>query len=47
MQLGFGEHYSFIGQREVQAAHWSTQQATLFTIHIKIGKKSQEYDYNY
>ena len=39
VQLDFAGNYSFIRQREVQAAHWNTQQATLFTIHIKIGKK--------
>ena len=38
VQMGFAENYTFIRQREVQAAHWNNQQATLFTIHIKIGK---------
>ena len=37
VQLDFAENYTFIRQREVQAAHWNNQQATLFTIHIKIG----------
>ncbi|CAF4040399.1 unnamed protein product [Rotaria sp. Silwood1] len=34
----FSENYILVAQREVQSAHWSTQQASLFTIHIKIGK---------
>ena len=34
-------HYSFLRQREVQSAHWNNQQATLFTVHIKIGTEHQ------
>jgi hypothetical protein len=38
VQMDFAENYTFVRQKEVQAAHWNNQQATLFTIHIKIGK---------
>jgi hypothetical protein len=38
VQMDFAENYTFVRQREVQAAHWNNQQATLFTIHIKVGK---------
>ncbi|CAF2076139.1 unnamed protein product [Rotaria magnacalcarata] len=39
VQIDFAENYTFLRQREVQAAHWNNQQATLFTIHIKIGSE--------
>ena len=39
VQIDFAENYTFLRQREVQAAHWNNQQATLFTIHIKIGNE--------
>jgi len=39
IQIDFAENYSVIRQREVQAAHWNNVQATLFTVHIKIGTK--------
>jgi hypothetical protein len=39
VQMDFAENYTFVRQREVQAAHWNNQQATLFTIHIKIGQR--------
>ena len=34
-QLDFAENYRFIRQREPQAAHWNTNQATLFTATLK------------
>jgi hypothetical protein len=37
--MDFAENYTFVRQREVQAAHWNNQQATVFTIHIKIGQR--------
>ena len=36
VQLDFAENYKFIRQREPQSAHWNTDQATLFTVHLKI-----------
>ncbi|CAF4597394.1 unnamed protein product [Rotaria socialis] len=39
IQIDFAENYAFLRQREVQAAHWNNQQATLFTIHMKIGSE--------
>ena len=36
VQMDFAENYTFVRQREVQAVHWNNQQATLFTVHIKI-----------
>ena len=36
VQMDFAENYTFVRQREVQAAHWNNQQATLFIVHIKI-----------
>lgn len=35
VQIDFAENYTLIRQREVQAAHWNKQQATLFTIRIR------------
>jgi hypothetical protein len=37
VQIDFAENYTVLRQREVQAAHWNNLQATLFTVHIKIG----------
>jgi hypothetical protein len=37
-QIDFAENYTFVRQREVQSAHWNNQQATIFTIHLKIGQ---------
>lgn len=39
VQMDFAENYTFLRQREVQAAHWNNQQATLFTVHIKLGNE--------
>ena len=39
VQIDFAENYTLLRQREVQAAHWNNQQATLFTVHIKIGNE--------
>ena len=39
VQVDFAENYKFVRQREPQSAHWNTDQATLFTIHFKIGQK--------
>ena len=36
-QIDFAENYTFVRQREPQSAHWNNTQATLFTIHLKIG----------
>ena len=39
VQTDFAENYTFLRQREVQAAHWNNRQATLFTVHIKLGNE--------
>ena len=36
MQVDFSENASIVSQREVQSAHWSHGQATLFTGHAWI-----------
>ncbi len=41
IQLDFAEHYRFVRQRELQAAHWNTDQASLFTVHFKIGNTNR------
>jgi hypothetical protein len=38
-QIDYAENYKFVRQREPQSAHWNTDQATLFTVHLKIGKE--------
>ena len=35
-QIDFAENYTFVRQREVQSAHWNNQQATIFTIHLRV-----------
>jgi hypothetical protein len=37
VQLDFSQNFSFVTQREIQSAYYSRQQATMFTIFIKIG----------
>ena len=37
VQLDFAENFSLISQTEIQSAHWSHHQATIFTVHIKLG----------
>ena len=32
----FAENYTFVRQREVQAAHWNNSQAIVFTVHLKV-----------
>ena len=39
VQIDFAENYKSVQQREPQGAHWNTDQATLFTLHLKIGKE--------
>ena len=39
VQIDFAENYKFVRQRESQSAHWNTDQAALFTVHLKIGKE--------
>lgn len=36
-QMDFAENFSILRQREVQSYHWSNQQVTIFTVHLKIG----------
>lgn len=37
VQLDFAENFSLISQTEIQSAHWIHRQATIFTVHIKLG----------
>ena len=37
VQIDFAGNYKFVRQREPQGDHWNTDQATLSTIHFKIG----------
>ena len=37
VQIDFAENYDFISQNEIQSAHWGHEQATIFTIYIKMG----------
>ena len=39
VQIDFAENYKFVRQREPQGAHWNTDQATLFTIHLRLGNE--------
>ena len=34
IQMDFAENHSLIVQHEIQQAHWTTPQATIFTVHI-------------
>lgn len=38
VQMDFAENFSLISQTEIQSAHWAHRQATIFTVHIKMGK---------
>lgn len=39
VQVDFAQNFVFVIQREVQSAYYSRQQATIFTIYIKIGEE--------
>ena len=39
VQIDFAQNYSLIIQREIQSAYYSRQQATIFTIYIKVGEE--------
>ncbi|CAF2062009.1 unnamed protein product, partial [Rotaria magnacalcarata] len=39
VQIDLAENHKFVRQREPQSAHWNTDQAALFTVHLKIGKQ--------
>jgi hypothetical protein len=39
IQLDFAQNYAFVIQREVQSAYYSRQQATIFTVYIRIGEE--------
>ena len=41
IQMDFAENYSLIVQHEIQQAHWTTPQATIFTVHITVDKTIQ------
>jgi hypothetical protein len=37
--MDFAQNFTFVTQEEIQSAYYSRQQATLFTIYIKIGNE--------
>ena len=39
VQIDFAQNYSLIIQTEIQSAYYSPQQATIFTIYIKVGEE--------
>lgn len=39
VQLDFAQNYAFVIQKEVQSAYYSRQQATMFTVYIRIGEE--------
>ncbi len=39
VQMDFAQNFTFVTQEEIQSAYYSRQQATLFTIYIKIGNE--------
>ena len=41
IQMDFAENHSLIVQHEIQQAHWTTPQATIFTVHITVDKTTQ------
>ena len=42
LQVDFSENATIASQREIQSAHWSHSQATIFTAHIWVKDKSKE-----
>ena len=38
VHVDFAENYSLLQQNSIMQAHWTTPQATIFTIHIKVDK---------
>jgi hypothetical protein len=38
VQMDFAENHSLIVQHEIQQAHWTTPQATIFTVHVTVDK---------
>ena len=42
LQVDFFENATIASQREIQSAHWSHSQATIFTAHIWVKDKSKE-----
>lgn len=40
VHIDFAENHALVNQREIMQAHWSTPQATIFTIHLKVNKES-------
>lgn len=39
VQIDFAQNFSFVIQREVQSAYFNRQQATIFTVHMRIGEE--------
>ena len=37
-QMDFAENHSLIVQHEIQQAHWTTPEATIFTVHVTVDK---------
>lgn len=42
VQMDFAENHALIVQHEIQQAHWTTPQATIFTVHITVDKTIQD-----
>ena len=38
VQLDFVQNFTFFSQAAVQSSYWGQQQATIFTVHVKLGK---------
>ncbi|CAF4598298.1 unnamed protein product, partial [Rotaria magnacalcarata] len=39
VHMDFAENHTLLAQNEIMQAHWTNQQATLFTVHIKTAKE--------
>ena len=38
VQLDFAQNFALFSQTAVQSTYWTQQQATIFTVHVKMGK---------
>ena len=42
VHIDFAENYTLLNQKQIMQAHWTTPQATIFTVHIRINKEKQQ-----
>jgi hypothetical protein len=42
IQMDFSENHNLLNQNEVMQAHWTTAQATIFTVHVNINKNKHD-----